>query len=164
MYNEYRSVELLNSGAAVFTAYEHYKSDAVNFLTSMSGWDDTSNVEIETEPKLTGAGSYIISQRVAEREIEIEFSHLPTGSGDPKVLANTLRGLMMNFTPLDINRTYREGPSTIKRREVITGAKIIGVKVERVDQHTTITISLLTANPLKNVYLNGSASIDHTTL
>lgn len=158
---ENRKITILNGSTTVLEAYEYYDSSAVNFVTSMDGWDNAGNVNIETEPKLTSAGSYIISTKVEEREITISINHEPA-SGDARTLPNSLRSLMMNFTPLTVSRVYLDGSSEV-RRETLTGL-IRSVGITQVDGNSEIELVMLFTNPLKSIYLGGSTTLDSVSL
>lgn len=156
MANENRKFIVKDGDTTLFEGFEYIanKEDAV-YLTELTGWDEVS-VEINSEPALSRAGSYLVSTHLGESEITATFN-LWTAN-NVAVWLYAVKKTMLTFNPVTLTRTYSNDAGVELRKEVNT-AYITSVSGwEQKDNDSDITIVFKCLNPIKTVYLNGSTT------
>lgn len=150
----------LSSASLTMTAQENQLTLAQGndvLLTTLTGWDEYATIDIQTAPKLTGAGSYLLSVRAGEREVSATFSFIAL-SGDVKTALQQAQKACMKGETVTLQRKYYDAAS-IKREEKLQGL-ISSVGWERLNNQAQLTINFKILNPVKTIYLNGSSSAE----
>lgn len=151
--NEKRTLTINVGATNLFNGFEYYTGiDNAEYITELEGWDDFAAIEINTEPKLIGQGSYIISERIGERDLSIEISL--ANETDIKTYLNKVKSVMFAFSILELTRTYVLN-GVENRKEQLKG-KISTVTWARTETTATITIGVKCYNPEMKIWVNGN--------
>lgn len=141
-----------STGSTVIEALEgghNYGSKAV-VVTSLQGWEETPEKEIESAPSLYGNGSYISNIRIPSREVEIGITIYGQQA------KNIIRGIEAEYArtrELTFSRYYSTTTkSNYSRKETMKGYITEISEVNQVnDTLATITFKAFFANPIKSV-------------
>lgn len=136
---------------------EYGNGAASDVLTNLEGWDTYANIEIKTEPKMIGAGSYVISTHVGEREITFTAA---VESTNPKAIRNTFAAKLGNTVTMT-RRYFTDGVETYK--EIMTGYVTSVTGWDRINDHANLAVTVKCVNPYKTTYINGSSTPESTT-
>jgi hypothetical protein len=123
-------------------------------VTSMIGWDDTSTViEINTEPLLLSSGSAVISKRLAERELTLEYSGKANSPRDLLNLEGTIKSMMFMMEPVVVTRHIKYSDSDNLRIEALLKCYITSFEMKRATQ-TDYSVKLVfkVIKPVKKIY------------
>lgn len=95
-------------------------------LTRVEGFDEQENVQIITEPKLNGIGSYFVNSHIAEKEVSFDFN---VSSGFYSTY-RTLRNISLNPVGNRCKITYStvNDTGTIQVSESLSGGFIKSVR------------------------------------
>lgn len=129
-------------------------------VTELEGWDDTDIVEIVTEPALNRAGSYLVSKRIAEREITVTFSlHSASEVALRGNYITPLKAQMYSMGAVKIKRAFTKnnvatnGTVTYlgEDTEELTNAYISSITYDQQDLTAELVVTLKVLNPIKNL-------------
>lgn len=143
----YKTLTINNGLTTVLTATTNPSADPeAVVIIDETGWDGFSNISVETEPKLIGAGSYIVAEKIGDREIGFTFNLL----NNVRTLANSLESLMFGFADLTFQMEYfNEGSSTVVETKTLNG-KLTSLDIPRgFRDWGDIQITALCPNPIK---------------
>lgn len=132
-------------------------------LVNLEGFEDFNNVQLNTEQKGYGAGSYVISRQIGEREVMVEFYMSQTSTVNLDQWLIQLQDLLYTGNPIQADRVWLDG-STEKRKERLTGGSLVSLGWERMNDDVTGNLTIMFTNPLKTIFLNGSATASGTSL
>lgn len=143
----YKTLTIKNGLTTVLTATTNPQAEynAIAIIDEQ-GWDGFSNFTVETEPKLVGAGSYVVAERIGEREISFTFNLL----NNVRNTYNTFETLALNFTNLTFQMQYfNDGTSTVVDTKTLNG-KLTSIDIpEGFKDWGNIQITAICPNPIK---------------
>lgn len=143
----YKTLTIKNGSTTVLTATTNPQAEYnAIVITEEEGWDQFSNFTVETEPKLIGAGSYIVAERVGEREIGFTFNLL----NNVRNTYNSLESLALSFTSLTFQMQYfNDGSSSAVDTKTLTG-KLTSIDIpEGFKDWGSVQITAICPNPIK---------------
>lgn len=117
------NTEILMSATDIYKTFPEGLSTQ-NVLVSESGWDDVNNVEIETVPKLNGGGSYIVSERIGEKEFSVEIN-IPSSF---ETVYSNLKKDLLNFNTIGCAYYIFNDNGTQISGEILNGGRITSLK------------------------------------
>jgi hypothetical protein len=141
---------------------EHYKDvgtgKVLPILMDLPNWKTFVGVELTTVPKLIGAGSYVESKHIAEREFSFTVSVKGEDILDTEEITDTLMAQMYNFAPVKFFRLFldrnKENPNgnPIKKMEVLEGYLTGFSDWTQMNGYAKATFSARCPNPEKTTY------------
>lgn len=150
---EHTTFEISDAGSVVIKGYGYGRNTVT--VETLTGWDD-AELDIQTAEKLNGNGSYILSERVAERTIVAGFSL----TGDVKsgrFYTRSLNSTLLSRRVVSVTVTHTENGVAIY--ETVTG-KIKAVKPIYGANEQKIEVTLLLTAVEKTINDNGIISIN----
>src|SRR6478609_7847651 len=72
-------------------------------LIDLKGWDDFSNINLTTVPKLFGNGSYVVSYYLTEREFSVKARVNQT---DVKTIRQIFHDIIAKLGTITVTRSY----------------------------------------------------------
>lgn len=142
----YKTLTIKNGSTNVLVATTNPDADPEAIvIIEVEGWEEEI-VTIETEPKLIGAGSYIVAERVEQKDIGFTFN-LVSGVRNN---ANALKSLALSFTNLTFQVQYfNDGSTSALGTEVLNG-KLTSVDIPNgYKDWGNIQIQAVCVNPIK---------------
>lgn len=120
----YDSNLIFEARTEVFTDPDTLKTSPI--LTDLPNWKTFVGIELTTVPKLIGAGSYVESKHIAEREFSFTVSVKGEDILDTEEITDKLMEQMYTFAPVQFYKVFVEIDET---RELYGGKRIPKVEV-----------------------------------
>lgn len=138
--------------------HEDANGKTVPVLTDLPNWKTFVGIELSTVPKLIGAGSYVESKHIAEREFSFTVSVKGEDIQDTEEITDTLMAQMYNFTPVKFFRIFINPDPTkplsnpIPKMETLRGYLTGFSDWTQKDGHAYATFSARCPDPEKTTY------------
>lgn len=132
-----------------FTAYQFYQTGNFNaiYLEELEGWDEDETFTLETEQKLIGNGSYIITSTVGERVIQITLNTMFSTERELRVFRSAIVAQMLALGDTKLERVFNETGETTPRKETVSG-KITRISAwEQMEDIASIRITVTCVEP-----------------
>ena len=137
-----QKLELKTSSATTFTAWNNSNPDLI-MIGNIDGWDERANKEVQTEQKLIGSGSYVISRQFTEKTTKIEINTLSSSRN----LYESIETLYRNSTAISLTRSFYNDVDIIVRTRVVNGEIVAINDYTEVGKWGTIGFTVLLTNP-----------------
>lgn len=142
-----KQIITLTAGVTVFlTLYSSASTwdEADHQLIDFKGWDDFSNIEINTVPKLFGSGSYVVSKKLKEREFSIKGQVNQPGV---RSIREDISIIAEGLSPITVTRVITGLPGSEAVEAFITGLEWN----QETDDEAEFTISLKSTSAIKTI-------------
>lgn len=139
----YKTLTIKNGSTNIVTATTNPKADINANILTESDMEEV-NATIETEPKLIGNGSYIVSERIDERDLNFTINVI----SNVRSVMNSLKSQQFNFSELTFQMQYFNNNSSSPFETVTLKGKITKLAAPRgYNDWGDIEISALCVEP-----------------
>lgn len=142
-----KHIVTLNDGTTTFlTLYSGADTwdEADRQLVELKGWDDFTNIDIQTVAKLFGNGSYVVSKKLTEREFSIKGR---INQPNVRSVNDDITNVAELLATITVTREIVGLPGNGSLEAFITGLEWN----QETDDEAEFTISLKTTSAMKTI-------------